>query len=67
MRDLRCIVQGAPAHLRAGGWLLIEHGYDQQEAVLDLFTQNNFIEICGHADTADVPRVVSGRQAMTSA
>ena len=67
MRDLRRIVQGACAHLRAGGWLLIEHGYDQQEAVLDLFTQNNFIEICGHADTADVPRVVSGRQAMTSA
>ena len=26
---LRAIVAGAPAHLRPGGWLLVEHGFDQ--------------------------------------
>lgn len=61
LRDMRCIVDGAPAHLRDGGWLLVEHGYDQKEAVLDLFTLHGFAKVCGHADAAGIPRVVSGR------
>ena len=32
-RRLRADRRGAPAHLRAGGWLLLEHGHDQAEAV----------------------------------
>ena len=31
--DLRAIVAAAPAHLAAGGWLLLEHGWDQAAAV----------------------------------
>jgi release factor glutamine methyltransferase len=31
--DLRTIVAAAPAHLETGGWLLLEHGWDQAEAV----------------------------------
>ncbi len=61
LRDLERIIHDAPAHLRAGGWLLTEHGYDQQPAVLGLFEQHGFVEVCGHADTAGVPRVVSGK------
>ena len=30
---LREIVAGAPAHLEPGGWLLLEHGFDQADAV----------------------------------
>jgi len=65
LRNLRTIVQGAPAHLRAGGWLLVEHGYDQQVAVLELFATCGFAEVSGYTDAADVPRVVSGRQRVT--
>lgn len=61
LRDLRRIVQEAPAFMHPGGWLLVEHGYDQQEAVLDLFSKHAFTEIRGHADMAGIPRVVEGR------
>lgn len=61
LRDLQCIVHGAAAHLRDGGWLLVEHGYDQQAAVLDLFARCGFAEIRGHVDVAAIPRVVSAR------
>ena len=65
LRDLRRIVQDAPAYLCAGGWLLVEHGYDQQAAVIDLFSAGGWTEVGGHTDTAGVPRVVSGRQVVT--
>lgn len=58
--DLRRIIQAAPAYLRAGGWLLVEHGYDQQAAVLDLFSTHHFVDVSGHTDSAGVPRIVSG-------
>lgn len=35
---LRDIIAGAPAHLQPGGWLLVEHGHDQADAVAALFT-----------------------------
>jgi len=34
--DLRQIAAQAPAHLRPGGWLLLEHGWDQADAVAGL-------------------------------
>lgn len=36
MADLREIVADAPSHLQPGGLLLLEHGYDQEQAVADL-------------------------------
>lgn len=36
LADLRQIIEGAPAHLLPGGLLLLEHGYDQEQAVADL-------------------------------
>lgn len=32
LSDIRKIVAGAPTHLNPGGWLLIEHGFDQGAA-----------------------------------
>lgn len=61
--DLRLIVAGAPEHLRPGGWLLVEHGYDQGMAVAQLFTQAGFVEVCTHPDLAGQPRVTVGRHA----
>lgn len=61
LHDLRIIVQGATTYMKAGGWLLVEHGYDQQRAVRELFDTAGFVDVTGYADLADVPRVVAGR------
>lgn len=63
--DLRVIVAGAPDHLRLGGWLLVEHGYDQGAAVRRLFVDAGFVDIQGANDLAGHPRVTLGRTAIT--
>ena len=40
--DIRAIVAQAPAHLRRGGWLLLEHGHDQAAAVRALLAAAGF-------------------------
>ncbi len=39
LADLRQIIAGAADHLRPGGLLLLEHGYDQEQAVAELLRQ----------------------------
>ena len=60
--DLRTIIAAAPAHLDEGGWLLVEHGADQQSAVLGLLADRGFAECLGHSDLAGLPRAVSARR-----
>jgi release factor glutamine methyltransferase len=59
--DLRRIVGAAPKHLRPGGWLLLEHGYDQAEACRDLLRNTGFGELVFRADIAGLPRIAGGR------
>ena len=61
LTDIRIIVAGAPAHLRAGGWLLFEHGYDQADVCRDLLLDAGFGEVLSRADIAGLPRVAGGR------
>ncbi len=61
LTDIRLIVAGAPAHLRAGGWLLIEHGYDQADVCRNLLLDAGFGELINRADIAGLPRVAGGR------
>ncbi|NQD36950.1 peptide chain release factor N(5)-glutamine methyltransferase [Permianibacter sp. IMCC34836] len=58
--DIRSIVTGAPAHLEPGGWLLLEHGYDQGEAVAALLRAAGFAEVRTLPDLAGQPRVTLG-------
>ena len=59
--DIRRIIADTPAHLERGGWLLLEHGYDQAERVAGLLKETGFTEI-GHAtDLAGIQRVTLGR------
>lgn len=58
---LRVIIAAAAAHLVAGGWLLLEHGYDQAEACRELLTAAGFDEIFSSPDLAGIPRVSGGR------
>ncbi len=58
---LRSIVDGAPAHLLAGGWLLLEHGYDQAGAVRALLDARGFAEVQSWRDLPGIERVSGGR------
>jgi len=60
---LRTIVQGAPAHLEQGGWLLLEHGYDQAASVRALLADAGYTEVQSWRDLAGIERVSGGRRA----
>jgi len=55
--DIRRIVANAPAHLQPGGWLLLEHGYDQAARVCELLQQAGMVEVFSARDLADIERV----------
>ena len=57
---LRRIVAGAPAHLQAGGWLLMEHGYDQAAQVRALLTAQGYGEVQSWTDLSGIERVSGG-------
>jgi len=65
--DIRLIVADAPAHLLPGGWLLLEHGYDQGEAVADLLAARGFVAVATHQDLEQRDRVTLGRWSPTTA
>ncbi len=56
----RQIISGAGSHLHEGGWLLMEHGYDQAEAVQALLKTAGFKEIQSWPDLAGILRVTGG-------
>jgi len=58
---LRAIVAGSPLHLVPGGWLLLEHGYDQAAAVRTLLLDAGFTEVQSWQDLAGIERVSGGR------
>jgi len=51
----------AGQRLKAGGWLIVEHGYDQQQLVYDCYQQGGFEDIIQLTDLAGQPRVTAGR------
>lgn len=59
---IRQIVRGAPTHLDAGGWLLLEHGHDQAAAVRALLTQAGFTDVETRRDFGGNDRVSGGRR-----
>lgn len=61
---LRRIVAGAPDHLAAGGWLLMEHGYDQADQVRALLDARGvFDQVQSWRDLAGIARVSGARLA----
>jgi len=59
--DLRHLIRGARAHLQSGGTLLLEHGYDQADAVQSLLCESGFEFIQSWADLSGILRVSGGR------
>lgn len=62
LQCLREIVAAAPVLLRPGGWLLLEHGYDQGEAVRDLLRQAGLAGIATRRDLGGQERATGGRK-----
>ena len=58
---LRTIIEGSSRHLVPGGWLLLEHGYDQAEAVRTLLVNAGYAEVQSWQDLAGIERVSGGR------
>lgn len=60
LRWLREIIAGAPPLLTQGGWLLLEHGFDQADFVVELMAAQGFKNVATATDLAGHPRVTYG-------
>lgn len=60
--DIRTIVAQAPAHLVPGGWLLLEHGHEQAQAVRALLQTRGFAHVSSRRDLAGVERCSGGQR-----
>jgi release factor glutamine methyltransferase len=59
--DIRHIITQAPEHLEPGGWLLLEHGYDQAPSVRALLSTAGFTHVQSRQDLAGIARCSGGR------
>ena len=61
LADLNHIAQAAPEYLQSGGWLLLEHGFDQGHAVRELLVTRGFQGVETRKDLAGQERITGGR------
>lgn len=60
--DVRTIVRQAPGRLVPGGWLLLEHGWNQAAAVRELLQAAGFTGVVSRRDLAGIERCTGGRR-----
>lgn len=60
--DLRAIIAAAPRHLQPGGWVLLEHGWDQAETVRELLRAAGLHDACSRTDLAGIARCSGARR-----
>jgi release factor glutamine methyltransferase len=61
LKDLRTIIRGAVDYLVPGGWLILEHGYDQGPAIADCLAQRGYDPVKRHRDLSGHHRVTAAR------
>ena len=61
LQDIDRIIASAPNHLSANGWLMLEHGYNQAEAVQQRLTMRGFQAVETRHDLGGNPRVTLGQ------
>jgi release factor glutamine methyltransferase len=61
LADIRDIVAQASSRLHPGGWLLLEHGWDQAPAVRGLLGAAGFCQVAGRRDLAGIERCSGGK------
>lgn len=59
---VRRLIEGAPAHLTPGGWLLCEIGAGQADAAMELLRARGYRDVGARRDLGAIPRVVMGRR-----
>jgi release factor glutamine methyltransferase len=59
--DIRLIIEQAPGYLEAGGWLLLEHGFDQAAVVRGLLGERGFSAVESRRDLGSHERISLGR------
>jgi release factor glutamine methyltransferase len=59
--DIRAIIAQAPQHLHVQAWLLLEHGYNQAEAVRALLQTAGFTNVGSRKDLAGIERCSAGQ------
>ncbi|OMH39200.1 protein-(glutamine-N5) methyltransferase, release factor-specific [Motiliproteus sp. MSK22-1] len=62
MADIELIALQAVDYLKKGGWLLLEHGYDQGERVRDTLIEHSYLEVETFVDLGGQDRVTQGRR-----
>ena len=60
-RDLSLIIEKSPEYLNSGGWLILEHGFDQSSQVTAAMREAGFEEVFTDCDLSGRPRVSGGR------
>ena len=58
-KDLFIIIQTAKHYLKPNGQLVLEHGSDQANVLIEYLKQNHYININDHQDNSNHPRWVS--------
>ena len=61
LEDLRALITQAPTRLASGGWLLLEHGHDQAEAVRNLLVTAGLHDVQSRRDLAGIERCSGAR------
>jgi len=61
LSDLRIIINSAPQYLNEQGWLIVEHGYNQETEVTKIFEQVGYSEISCFRDINNLPRCTAGQ------
>lgn len=65
LSDIRTIIQQAPSHLNTDGWLLLEHGWNQANAVAQLLRQQGFTDVQSRTDLGGNTRCTGGKWVFT--
>jgi release factor glutamine methyltransferase len=55
--DIRRIVADCLVHLKPQGWLMVEHGYNQAQAVANLMAENGLVDVATIQDLGSNDRV----------
>lgn len=61
LQDIKHIIQEAAFYLKSGGYLLLEHGFEQAKIVQNIFLEVGYTNITTRRDLSGLPRVTIGQ------
>ena len=59
--DIRYIVEHTPTYLKSNGWLMLEHGFEQHQAVAKIMENADFVDIQALEDLNRYQRITIGK------